>query len=287
MTRLPPPALWPAVQAAQSHDPATRVPLWVGGEPAGSVAHAHLPALQAWPQWLRADAQRVELLAPGDQRDAAWAEINARLRAQGLILAWRDEPFAVTSLASGRVLARFERAAARFWGTLTLGAHANGFTTDAQGRPLSMWVATRSPHKPTDPGLHDNLIGGGVPWGQSPRETLLREAWEEAGLPGAALQALRPGRVIRLCRDIPEGLQLEDLHCFDLPLPPDLLPQNQDGEVAGFERLPLPDALAVAAGPTMTVDAALVVLDCALRHGIVQPWAGAERLFREAPAGAS
>ena len=74
--------------------------------------------------------------------------------------------------------ATIERAAARFWGTLTLGAHCNGYVADAHGRPTHLWVARRSLSKPTDPGMLDNLIGGGVPLGQSPLEALQREAFE-------------------------------------------------------------------------------------------------------------
>ncbi len=44
-----------------------------------------------------------------------------------------------------------------------------------------------------------------------------------------------------------------------------------------FECLPLADALALAAGDRMTVDAALVTLDFALRHALL-PAAQARRL---------
>jgi 8-oxo-dGTP pyrophosphatase MutT (NUDIX family) len=123
--------------------------------------------------------------------------------------------------------------------------------------------------KATDPGLHDNLVGGGVPAGQSPFQTLVREGWEEAGLPPERMQQARAGSVLRLLRDIPEGLQHEWLHVYDLPMPAGLQPGNQDGEVAGFQCLPVADALALAAGDTMTVDAALVTLDFALRHALI------------------
>ena len=167
---------------------------------------------------------------------------------------------------SGTRLGTMERAAARFWGTLTRGAHANGYVGDAMGRPTHLWIAQRSFTKATDPGKHDNLIGGGVPDGQTPLQTLVREGWEEAGLQPAQLRGVVAGSVLRLQRDIPEGLQHEWLHVFDLPLPPGLQPHNQDGEVQGFDCLPLADALELAAGDTMTVDAALVTLDFALRR---------------------
>ena len=114
-----------------------------------------------------------------------------------------------------------ERAAARFWGSLTLGAHCNGFVADTSGRPSRLWIARRSFSKATDPGKLDNLVGGGVPAGQSPRDTVVREAWEEAGLTSAQLQCLARGRVVKLLRDIPEELQREWIHVYDLALPAD------------------------------------------------------------------
>jgi len=272
---------WPAIQAARRHDAAARVPFLVGTALAGSVARQHLAALGDWPQWLQVDAAGVHLLV--DRPDAALQLINTRLRHQGLIRAWRDEAFDVPALAGPAcMLVCMERAAARFWGTLTLGAHANGFVTDTSGRPTHLWIARRAWDKPTDPGLMDNLIGGGVPAGQTPLQTLHREAWEEAGLQSADLGALRAGRVIHLLRDIPEGLQREALYSFDLPLPAGRVPHNQDGEVAGFELLSVADALASAVGDGMTVDAALVTLDFALRHGLIEAPAGADTLFPSA-----
>ena len=270
---------WSAVVAARAHEPTTRVPFFIAGHEAGSVARAHITALQRWPAWLRAEADRVELIAADAARDDALATINHTLRSEGRVLAWRDETYAIVSLRTGERLARTERAASRFWGTLTLGAHATGYVADADGSPTHLWIAQRSPHKATDPGLHDNLIGGGVADGQSPLQALVREGWEEAGLSPMQMAAAQSGRVIRLHRDIPEGLQLEDLHSFDLRLPAGLTPQNQDGEVARFDLLPVAQALALAAGRTMTVDAALVTLDFGLRHRLLAEPPGSAALF--------
>lgn len=257
---------WPALAAARQRQ-VPRVPFFIDGLAVGSVASADLHALQAWPQWLSLQEHGVVLTA--SDRDLALAHINQALREQGLVRAWRNEFYAIRDPASGRHLARTERAASRFWGTLTLGAHANGFVADARGVPTHLWIARRSLDKATDPGLLDNLVGGGVPEGQSPHETLVREGWEEAGLTPLQMAPARAGRVIRLHRDIPEGLQFEDLHSFDLQLPEGLVPQNQDGEVAGFELMPVDRALAHAATTGMTVDAALVTLEFGLRHGLL------------------
>lgn len=285
---------WPAVAQARRGDPRSRVPLHVAGRLAGSVARRHLVPLGevaasatvpgvAWrigdagvtleingtdagtpacPAGALPDPVRVE---------AAFDALNNALRATGLITGWREERYLVTCLDTRIVLGRLERAAARFWGTLTLGAHANGWVAGADGRPEALWIAQRSLTKATDPGLFDNLIGGGVPADQSPWEALQREGWEEAGLGPELLLTARAGRIWRLERELPEGWQVEELHVHDLQLPANTVPVNQDGEVARFDRLPVAQALALARSGRMTVDASLATLDFALRHGLLGP----------------
>ena len=181
------------------------------------------------------------------------------------------EPYAVVTRLGQAPLALIERAAARFWGTLTFGAHANGYVVDAAGRPTHLWIARRALTKATDPGKLDNLVGGGVPHGQAPFETLVREGFEEAGLGPELMRGATPGRTIELRCDIAEGFMHEQIHTFDLCLPAGLHPVNQDGEVAELRRWPINEALALAAGDAMTTDASLVTLDFALRRSLLGP----------------
>lgn len=258
------PLRWPALTAARRQT-VPRVPFVVDGRRVGSVALAHVEALAPWPQWIARDAQGLHLLATPGQRAPALAQINLQLRTQGLIRAWRDETFGLFDPASGATLATFERASTRFWGTLTRGAHCNGYVVDRSGRPVRLWIARRSPHKATDPGLFDNLVGGGVPHGQTPREAVLREGWEEAGLQPGQMRQAQPGSVIRIDCDVAEGRMVEDVHVFDLQLGEDVVPANQDGEVAEIRLMDIAEAAACAADGAMTVDAALVTLDFLLR----------------------
>lgn len=267
LNSLPRPPWRPVDQAC--HQVRPRVPFVIDGCHAGSVAATHLVVLRGLGPAVVVADDRVTLAVPAAERDAALASLNAELRSRGLIRAWRDETYPLHDPASLRLLATLERAASRFWGTLTYGAHATGWVAGGDGRPAALWVAQRSFSKATDPGAFDNLIGGGVPHGQTPLQTLVREGWEEAGLTPEVMQRAQPGRVIRLLRDIPEGLQHEWIHSFDLQLQPDEQPVNQDGEVHAFTRHTPAEALAIAAGDTMTTDAALVTLDFALRHQLL------------------
>jgi 8-oxo-dGTP pyrophosphatase MutT (NUDIX family) len=269
---------WAALAAA-SRRQVPRTPWSIDGQTVGSVADAHLGALARWPQRFAQRAGVCDLTVPAAERDAAFADMHAVLHAEGLIRAWRNETYAIVAAPGAPPLALIERAAARFWGTLTFGAHCNGYVADAQGRPTHLWIARRSWHKPTDPGRLDNLVGGGVPHGQSPFESLVREGFEEAGLDAATMRRATPGSVIALACDIAEGFMHEHLHAFDLRLPEGVTPANQDGEVAELHRLPVAEAIARAAAGEMTVDATLVTLDFALRHRLL-PTAQAEPLER-------
>jgi ADP-ribose pyrophosphatase YjhB (NUDIX family) len=259
---------WPCVVAARAHDPARRVPFHVGGVRVGSVAREHLESLR------QLDAQRALAIEPqalhlvADARDEALAALNARLHEAGLVRGWRDETYAIVTAFGAEPLALIERASARFWGTLTFGAHANGYVEGPDGRPTALWIARRALTKATDPGLLDNLVGGGVPWGQTPWQTLVREGDEEAGLSAELMQQrATPAGSVQLQRDVPEGLQHEQIFVFDLALPPQVPPVNRDGEVSEFRCWPIDEALRLAASDAMTVDAALVTWDFARRWG--------------------
>lgn len=271
---------WPALHLARECNGPPRVPFLLpraGGDLAlGSVAVPDLAALAAWPDAfeLRAHdtggAEAVLLrVAPG-ARDARLAAIHERLHAAGLIRGWRDEPYPLRDTRGGEH-ATIERAASRFWGTLTYGAHCNGYVADAAGRPTHLWIARRSDTKQTDPGRLDNLIGGGVPRGQSPREAVIREGWEEAGFEAEQMTGLVEGGVLEIDCDVREGRQHERLFVFDLALPAGRVPRNVDGEVAEHRLMPMDEALARAAAGELTTDAALATLDFALRHRLIEP----------------
>jgi 8-oxo-dGTP pyrophosphatase MutT (NUDIX family) len=270
---------WPAIALARACDGPVRVPFVLmdeRGPVLGSVAGHHLDALREWPDaFERLDgrdgaprALALRLAAP--VRDARLAQVHERLRARGLIVAWRDEPYPLRDRSGGEH-GTIERAASRFWGTLTLGAHCNGWVADASGRPSHLWIARRSHSKPTDPGRLDNMVGCGVALGQTPRDAVIREGWEEAGLEPAQMAGLVTGGLVDLECDIPEGRQHERLHVFDLELPAGLAPRNIDGEVAEHRLMTIAEALARAAAGELTTDATLATLDFAVRRGLVEP----------------
>jgi 8-oxo-dGTP pyrophosphatase MutT (NUDIX family) len=219
------------------------------------------------------EASFVPALATEQQRSAALAPICTQLAAEGALTAWRDERYAVATGHTAPPCFHLERAAARYFGIHTSAAHLNGIVRDDGGPHL--WFARRSPDKPIDPGLLDNLVGGGIAAGATPSATLIKEAWEEAGIsPTLAKDAMAAGK-IEIRRDQPDGLQWETIFAYDLWLPASFAPSNQDGEAVAHVRVDFVEAarlIGCAPGADeVTADASLVVLDCLLRHGAIDP----------------
>ncbi len=209
-------------------------------------------------------------------RTAAMAEVANTLAVERALTPWRDELYAVAPALGDAPWFRLERAAARYFGVHTYAAHLNGVVAghaqdhipgDAFTR---MWFARRSPGKAIDPGKLDNLVGGGIAAGTTVAETLVKEAWEEAGIPAAlAAQAALAGTV-DIWREQPDGVQSETLFVADLWLPAEFSPANQDGEVVAHRLETLEVAARLIAlsdgADEVTADASLVVLDFLLRH---------------------
>ena len=194
-------------------------------------------------------------------------EAVRELRDAGWIKGWRDERYEVRG-QRGQALFTLERAAFRRLGLQARAVHLNGWVRDGAGWRL--WIARRSAAKPVDPGMLDNLVGGGIGAGYSPLETLLKECGEEAGLPETlARQAVPAGR-FRVQRGVPDGVHDETIHAFDLELPEGFVPSNRDGEVAEFTLLDAGEAAARLAAGAFTVDAGVVTIDFLRRRGALR-----------------
>jgi 8-oxo-dGTP pyrophosphatase MutT (NUDIX family) len=204
-------------------------------------------------------------------RSAAIAEVALTLRAEGALPGWRDERYSVAPAFGAQATFVLERGAARWFGVHTYAAHVNGLA-QRDGRPR-MWLARRSLVKAVDPELLDNLVGGGISAGMSIADTVVKEAFEEAGIAADLARRTVPAGAIHVQRALADGLQRETLYVHDLDLPADFVPANQDGEAVGHYLVDYTDAARIitqSQGPDeMTVDASLVVLDCLLRKGAV------------------
>jgi len=245
---------------------------YAAGEPVGWLRPALAGRLARWPDLFESGIGGVHLarrLSTSQSRSEALARVVRELADEGLVRGWRDESYAIVTVPAGPTLFFIERAAVRPFGLPSLAVHVNGIIA---GDQKNFWIARRSRAKPTDPGMLDNLVGGGVSAGLQAQDVLVKEAWEEAGIEAALAHHATRGGTIRILREVAEGVQSETILAHDLALPPDFRPRNQDGEVAEFRLAPAEEVLALVRDTEQfTLDAALVTLDHFLRSGSISP----------------
>jgi len=128
-------------------------------------------------------------------------------------------------------------------------------------------VQQRSLDKANEPGLWDTLMGGMVSAQDSLQSALARETWEEAGLRLDSLTELRRGGEVLLRKPSSDGADagyvVERVDWYRCVVPDGVQPLNQDGEVAQFALLSVPDLIERLQGDEFTTEAALI-LECAL-----------------------
>jgi 8-oxo-dGTP pyrophosphatase MutT (NUDIX family) len=248
------------------------IPFYVREHPVGWLRPSFADQLRRWPHVFDVNPAFVTLRAKPDTvagRTDALAEVTRELARDGVIRGWRDEAIRVSHHYAAPELLRIERAAARHFGMMSYGAHANGFTR-ANGLAQA-WIARRSASKSIDPDKLDNLVGGRIAAGFTVDETVRKEAWEEASIPPALLEGAVCISAVRVEYSVPEGLHREILFVHDLWLPDDFKPVNQDGEVAEIRRLPLEDVVEHILQGDFTLDAGTVMIDGLLRQGALLP----------------
>ncbi|OEL21826.1 Nudix hydrolase 20, chloroplastic [Dichanthelium oligosanthes] len=182
----------------------------------------------------------------------------------------RNELYPVTSSYGMPVYFSLERAAAPYFGIKAYGVHMNGYV-EKDGQKF-LWIAKRSDVKQTYPGMLDHLVAGGLPYGISCKENIIKECEEEAGIPRSiSTNATSVGAISYM--DI-EGFRYKRdvLFCYDLKLPADFVPNNEDGEVDSFRLIPVQHAANIIRRTEFfKPNCNLVIIDFLFRHGYIHP----------------
>lgn len=138
-----------------------------------------------------------------------------------------------------------DRGAAQWFGIRAFGVHCNGYVRRDDG--IHYWVGRRSHHKPSFAGMLDNTVAGGMPRGFGVRETLAKEAREEASIPDRLIRGAVAVPDIAYIVEAESGLRVDHLFCFDLELPEAFRPEPGDDEVESFDLLPLAEVASLVA----------------------------------------
>ena len=231
------------------------------------------------------------------KRSEALAEVLETMRKADSIPAlrgWRDEAFSVRESFHAPPKLIVERAAAVLFGVPAYGVFVNGYTcckeekqqsknknNNNRRRPTHLWIGRRSPTKQTWPGRLDSLAAGGLGAGVLPRQAMVNECIEEAGIDAQSLEEnLNAVSAVSYTgfNDDGWGLKRDVLYCFDLELAHDFVPVPVDGEMESFEKMPIQKVLEMLAEPIRNDDdsdnlwkpnVGVVLIDFLVRHGIL------------------
>jgi isopentenyldiphosphate isomerase len=141
-----------------------------------------------------------------------------------------------------------------------------------EGGQIFMWVGRRAYDKHTYPGMLDNTVAGGQPFGLTLVDNLIKECKEEAAIPEALARQAVPVGAITYCAEEDGGLKPDVQFCYDLELPRDFTPHNTDGEIHEFYRWPIERVAEIVRDTReFKFNCNLVVIDFLVRHGIIPP----------------
>lgn len=119
------------------------------------------------------------------------------------------------------------------------------------------------------PGKLDQMVAGGQPARMTFLENVQKECEEEASLPPDVIGTIRPAGLVRYRYAARKGLSTKILATFDVEMPGGMVPVCGDGEVEGFELLPVSEMLESVRSnlAAWKPNSALVAIDFAMRHG--------------------
>ena len=261
------------IRVCNDHDLDHYLPFHAAGQRVGWVERGLAETLRSFADTLIVSAADVSLnpaLRDFDARTDAMATVARTLHDRGLVPGWHDEDVAVAPRFGAAPLFKLERSATPLFGVTVLGVHVNGFVRDRD--EIKMWLGKRSRHKPTYPSMLDNLCAGGIIYGHGVRETLIKEAGEEASIPRALAERAVPTGAITYCCERDGGLRPDILFVYDLELPRDFVPAPGDDEIESFSLRPIDEVIEIVRNSfDFKFNCNLVIIDFLVRHGFITP----------------
>lgn len=261
------------IAACNRHDLSKFLPFLIAGERVGWVRHDVARRLATFPEAFRTGRDQVHLhpaLDTPESRAQAFDAVSQELHRDWGTPRLRGERYRVARRFADQPLASVDRGVVSLFGIRSFGIHVNGIVRRADG--LHLWVGRRAADKSVAPNKRDNLVAGGQPMDLSLQANLLKEAAEEADIPAALAATARPVGAIAYCMEDDWGLKPDVMFCYDLDLSEDFVPRNTDGELSGFDLLPIAEvARLVRDTDEFKFNVNLVITDFLIRHGWLSP----------------
>ena len=260
------------IRHCNSYDPARAMPLWAGAHRIGWLRRDNAEILKPHDKVFAVARDRAALAIEGSCETVSGAvdEIVEKLVAERRIPKWRSETFDVAPRWGEQPILRLDRGAVPFFGVRAYGVHVNGYCRD--GDRYSLWIGRRALNKQVAPGKLDNMVAGGIGNGHGAAATLAKEAEEEASIGAALIARAVAAGALTYRMETRLGIRDDVMFVYDLEMPDDFTPSNGDGEIAGFELMPISDVLErIRTTTDFKFNVNLVILDFAVRHGVLRP----------------
>jgi len=260
------------ISHCNSYDPARAIPLRAGAHRIGWLRRDNAEVLARHDTVFRVTENEARLLVEGSCEEISRAvdRIVDVLVAERRVPKWRNETFDVMPRWGDPPIFRLDRGAVPFFGVRAYGVHLNGYRRDGGG--YALWIGKRASNKQVAPGKLDNMVAGGIGNGHNAAATLAKEAEEEAGLPAALIKQAAAAGALTYRMETSLGIRDDVMFVYDLEVPADFTPRNGDGEIAGFELMPLSAILErIRTSAAFKFNVNLVILDFAVRHGVLRP----------------
>ena len=260
------------INHCNSYDPERAMTLLAGEHRVGWLRRDNAALLQPYHKVFEVERDSARLTIDGSCETVSRAVdgVVEALVAERRIPKWRSETFDVARHWGEAPIFRLDRGAVPFFGVRAYGVHLNGYRRVGDG--YSLWIGRRASNKQVAPGKLDNIVAGGIGNGYGAAATLIKEAEEEASIDAALIgRAVAVGALTyRMGTRI--GIRDDVMFVYDLEVPADFEPMNSDGEIAGFELMPLSAILERIRSTTdFKFNVNLVILDFAVRHGVLRP----------------
>jgi 8-oxo-dGTP pyrophosphatase MutT (NUDIX family) len=260
------------IRHCNSYDSARAMPLWAGEHRIGWLRRDNAEMLSRYGDVFAVGADSARLMAAGDAETVSRAvdHVVDRLVSERLVPKWRNETFDVAPHWGDKPIFRLDRGAVPFFGVRAYGVHLNGYRRD--GDRYFLWIGKRASNKQVAPGKLDNMVAGGIGNGYGAAATLAKEAEEEAGVPTQLIVSATAAGALTYRMETKLGVRDDVMFVYDLEVPENFTPSNGDGEIAGFDLMPLTDILErIRTTSDFKFNVNLVILDFAVRHGVLRP----------------
>lgn len=260
--------------------------IWQFYLPGNSRAFAYLiPATVSQMPWtsdfrLDHSARTIRLL-PQDSHSTSLEASSAAAMAKLLRAAqdadsfphlsnWPGEKFPVLG---SPFLFGIDRAIAPYFGIVTTGAQLTVFVRDEHGSVAGVWIPRRGINKPMYGGMLDNAVGGAVEQGETPFQSLVREAKEELGID--ARSAVSGGTIswinVKGARSgVAEGVVEPGVqYVYDLEVDAKAVLRPAESGIEWLRLLSVEEVKAALFQHEFKPSCACVMIDFLVRHGMI------------------